>query len=202
MLLIRGIPKLAYSLRALPSEVTEVIFVIGYRGEQIREYFGKNFDGKRIAYADQETLNGSGGAIHLAKKLVRGRFLVIMGDDLYRREDLEKLMDHDLAVLACEVEDSNPFGVLETTPDGKLLSIIERPHDGTVKLVNTGAYILNENFFQYPLVPISETEFGLPQTLVSMRDEYAIVVEQTKTWLPIGSPEALAKAERGIEKFV
>ncbi|MGB5019027.1 MAG: sugar phosphate nucleotidyltransferase [Candidatus Moraniibacteriota bacterium] len=202
MLPIRGIPKLEYTLRALPVEVTEVVFIIGYLGEKIREHFGKSFDGRRITYVEQEKLNGSGGAMHLVKDVVRGKFLVIMGDDLYRREDLEKLMQHDLAVLACEVEDSNPFGVLETDVDGKLLSIIERPHDGTVKLVNTGAYMLHENFFQYPLVSISETEYGLPQTLVSMRDQYTIAVEQTKTWFPIGTPEALAEAERVIEKFV
>lgn len=202
MLPISGIPKLVYTLRALPSEVTEVIFVIGYLGDQIREYFGQSFEGKRVAYVEQEKLDGTGGAIRLVKDVVRGKFLVINGDDLYRREDLEKLMDHDLAVLACEVEDSNQFGVLETTADGELVSIVERPHDGTVKLVNTGAYMLHENFFQYPLVSISETEYGLPQTLVSMRDKYAIAVEQTKTWLPIGNPEALAEAEKVIEKFV
>ncbi len=202
MLPIRGIPKLEYTLRALPVEVTEVVFVIGYLGEKIREYFGKSFDGRRITYVEQEKLNGSGGAMHLVKDVVRGKFLVIMGDDLYLKEDLERLMAHDLAVLACVVEDSNPFGVLETDMDGKLLSIIERPHDGTVKLVNTGAYMLHENFFQYPLVSISETEYGLPQTLVSMRDQYTIAVEKTKTWFPIGTPEALAEAERVIEKFV
>ncbi len=202
MLKVRGIPKLVYTLRALPSEITEVIFVIGYLGDQIREYFGQSFEGRRVSYVKQEKLDGSGGAIHLVRDVVRGKFLVIMGDDLYRREDLEKLMNHDLAVLACVVEDSNPFGVLETTADGQLVSIVERPHDGTVKLVNTGAYMLHENFFQYPLVLISEMEYGLPQTLVSMRDKYAIAVETTKTWFPIGTPEALAEAERAIEKFV
>ncbi len=202
MLPIRSIPKLDYTLRALPPEVTEVILIIGYLGDQIRGHFGRIWDGKRIVYVEQERLDGSGGAIHLARKLVRGRFLVINGDDLYLQEDLECLMRHDLAVLACEVEDSNLFGVLETDADGKLSSIIERPHDGTVKLVNTGAYMLNEHFFQYPLVSISETEFGLPQTLVSMHSEHDIAVLRTKTWFPIGNPEALVEAQTVIEKFV
>ncbi len=202
MLPIRGIPKLVYTLRALPSEITEVIFVIGYLGDQIREYFGKSWGGKRIVYVEQENLDGTGGAICLVKDLVRGKFLVINGDDLYLREDLDRLMDYDLAVLACEVEDATPFGVLQIDASGKLLSIVERPHDGTVKLVNTGAYMLSEYFFHYPLVSISDTEYGLPQTLVSMRSDFDIAVEQTKTWLPIGTPEALAEAERMIGNFV
>jgi bifunctional UDP-N-acetylglucosamine pyrophosphorylase/glucosamine-1-phosphate N-acetyltransferase len=202
MLPIRGIPKLEYTLRALPIEVTEVVFVVGYLGEKIREHFGKSWSGKRILYAEQEKLNGSGGALHLVRKLVRGRFLVIMGDDLYLKQDLERLMRHDLAVLACRVEDSSQFGVLKTDEAGKLVSIIERPHDPSLKLVNTGAYMLSENFFEYPLVSISETEYGLPQTLVMMRDKHDIAVEETKIWFPIGNPEALSEAQRVIGKFV
>lgn len=201
MLHIRGIPKLVYTLRALPNEVTEVIFVVGYLGEQIREYFGDIFEGKKIRYAEQEKLNGTGGAMHLVKNLVRGEFLVIMGDDLYLKEDLEKLIDHDFAVLACEMEDSSQFGVLQVDVNGGLVGILEKPHDPDMKLVNTGAYMLSESFFDYSLVPISEMEYGLPQTLMSMRDEHETAVETTKTWFPIGNPEALAEAQKRIDEF-
>ena len=201
MLLIQGIPKLVYTLRALPNEVTEVIFVVGYLGEQIREYFGDTFEGKKIRYAEQEELNGTGGAMHLVRNLVRGKFLVIMGDDLYLKEDLEKLIDHDFAVLACEMVDSSQFGVLQVDVNGGLVGILEKPHDPDMKLVNTGAYMLSESFFDYPLVPISETEYGLPQTLMSMRGEHETAVETTKTWFPIGNPEALDEAQKRIDEF-
>ncbi len=201
MLHIRGIPKLVYTLRALPNEVTEVIFVVGYLGEQIREYFGDTFEGKKIRYAEQEELNGTGGAMHLVRNLVRGKFLVIMGDDLYLKEDLEKLIDYDFAVLACEMVDSSQFGVLQVDVNGGLVGILEKPHDPDMKLVNTGAYMLSESFFGYPLVPISETEYGLPQTLMSMRGEHETAVETTKTWFPIGTPEALDEAQKRIDEF-
>ena len=201
MLLIQGIPKLVYTLRALPNEVTEVIFVVGYLGEQIREYFGDTFEGKKIRYAEQEELNGTGGAMHLVRNLVRGKFLVIMGDALYLKEDLEKLIDHDFAVLACEMVDSSQFGVLQVDVNGGLVGILEKPHDPDMKLVNTGAYMLSESFFDYPLVPISETEYGLPQTLMSMRGEHETAVETTKTWFPIGNPEALDEAQKRIDEF-
>ncbi len=201
MLLIQGIPKLEYSVKALPDEVTEVIFIVGYLGNVIRSHFGGTFAGKKIQYVEQQELNGSGGAIHILKNKLEKNFLVINGDDLYLKEDLEKLMQHGLAVLACEMEDSSQFGVLETDADGKLVSIIEKPHDPELKLVNTGAYMLDENFFDYPLVSISETEYGLPQTLVQMNDKQDIVVEKTKTWFPIGNPEALAEAQERIDEF-
>lgn len=202
MLLIQNKPKLEYSLQTLPEAITEIILVIGHRGEVIREYFGETYGGKPIRYVEQRELNGTGGTLHLMKDIVGEKFLVLMGDDLYLREDLERMLGHDLAVLACEMEDSSQFGVLQTDAHGKLVRIIEKPHPAEYTLVNTGAYVLNRHFFEYPLVPISQREFGLPQTLVQMRDKYDIAVERTKTWFPIGSPEALQKAQQQIAAFL
>lgn len=202
MLPIGGKPKLEYSLRALPDAITEIILIVGYRGEMIREYFGDMFEGKPIRYVEQAELNGTGATIHLLKDIVRGKFLVVMGDDLYQKADLEKMLGYDLAVLACEMEDSSQFGVLEIDSEGKLVKIVEKPHNPEDKLVNTGAYVLNEHFFEYPLVPISEKEFGLPQTLIQMRDKYDIAVERTKVWFPIGTPEALEEAQTKIKMFL
>lgn len=204
MLLIQGKPLLEWKLEMLPYGIDEVIITIGYLGEQIEQYFGVEWKGRKMHYVRHEILDGTGGSIRLVKNtgLLKSPALVMMGDDLYLKEDLERLMKHDLAVLACEVEDSSQFGVLETDVNGKLVGILERPHDPEYKLVNTGAYMLSEHFFNYPLVSISETEYGLPQALVSMRDTHDITVEKTKTWFPIGNPEALEEAEQAIEKFV
>ncbi len=204
MLRIQGKPLLEWKLNSLPDAIDEVILTIGYFGEQIEGYFGKEWKGRKIHYVRHEKLDGTGGSIHLVNEelSLESPVLVMNGDDLYLKEDLERLMNHDLAVLACEVEDSSQFGVLETDENGKLVSIIERPHDPSLKLVNTGAYMLSGGFFDYPLVSISETEYGLPQTLVMMRDKHDIAVEKTKTWFPIGNPEALAEAQKRIDEFI
>jgi len=204
MLPILGKPLLEWKLATLPEAVDEVIMTVGYLGEQIEAYFGNEWNGKKMHYVHHEKLDGTGGSIDLVYKtgLLSFPALVMMGDDLYLKEDLERLMKHDLAVLACEIKDSSQFGVLQTDEDGRLIKIMEKPHPIEYTLVNTGAYILNQHFFEYPLVPISEKEFGLPQTLVQMRDKYDIVVEKTKTWFPIGTPEALETAQTKIKKFL
>lgn len=202
MLPINGKPKLVYSIEHLPREIDEVILIIGYLGEKIRKYFGDTFDNRRIRYVEQKELAGTGGAIHLVKDIVDDRFLVTMGDDLYLKSDLEKLMCYDLAILAKEVEDSSLFGVLESDDHGKLVAIHERPHNPEFHLVNTGAYMLSTIFFDYPLVAISEKEFGLPQTLVEMKDKQNIHVQKAQDWFPIGDPEALQKAQDEIKKFL
>lgn len=202
MLEINGKPILAYKLEALSKEIDEVIFVIGYLGNQIQQYFGSEYAGRKISYVVQEKLDGTGGATLLVKDIIKDNFLVMMGDDLYLREDIEKLLPHDLAVLGLEVADPRRFGVIRQDENGNLLEIIEKPDMNGPALANIGLYKLNKKFFDFPLVAISEKEYGLPQTLASMAKDFAIKVEKTNNWFPIGNPDDLANAEKVIEKFV
>lgn len=202
MLPIAGRPKLAYTIERLPDEVDEVIIVVGYLGGVIREYFGETYAGKRMHYVEQQILNGSSGALALVRDMVGQKFLVLNGDDLYHRDDLTRMLRHDVAILVCEREDAERFGVLETDGAGRPIAILERPHGPEYTLVNTGAYVLNYEFFTYPLVPISETEYGFPQTLMQMRDRYEIVVEHATHWLPISMPEDLKTAEGQLPVYL
>jgi glucose-1-phosphate thymidylyltransferase len=201
MLLIKDRPILAYKLEALPAEIDEVIFVIGYLGKQIRNYFGDFCAGKKISYVVQEKLNGSGGAVHLVKELVRDDFLVMNGDDLYLKKDIENISKRELALLGLEIAESNKFGVIEIDQAGNLKKIIERGEVIETALANVGLYKLNKKFFDYPLVDIGNGEFGLPQTLAVMAKDFPVKVEKAGDWFPIGDPEQLEKAQEIIGKF-
>lgn len=204
LLKISGKPILEYSLANLPEEILEVILVIGYKGEMIKEYFGDNWQGKKIKYVEQKELNGTGGAVHSVKDLVQDRFLVLMADDLYHKSDLEKLLEHDLALLVREIEQNTRFGVVEKDEDDYLKNVIEfkdlKGRQIDAHLVNMGAYMLNKNFFNYPLVKISDKEFGLPQTLAQMADKYKIKVIKASCWHPNGQQEDLIKGEEIVNK--
>jgi NDP-sugar pyrophosphorylase family protein len=202
MLPINGKPKLAYSIETLPQEITEVVLIVGYLKECIMDFFGDSYAGRAIQYVVHETIDGTGKVLHSAKDILNNRFLVTMGDDLYCRDDLEKLMEYDVAVLALEVGDSSQFGALKTDANGKLEAILERPHDAKYRLVNTGAYMLTKDFFRYPLVKISETEYGLPQTMMQMKKNDEIMVISARDWFPIGDPQALKEAQTKIRDFV
>jgi UDP-N-acetylglucosamine diphosphorylase / glucose-1-phosphate thymidylyltransferase / UDP-N-acetylgalactosamine diphosphorylase / glucosamine-1-phosphate N-acetyltransferase / galactosamine-1-phosphate N-acetyltransferase len=202
MLPINDKPILEYTISFLPREVDEVIIVINYLGEHIKKYFGSSFLGKKIVYVVQEKLNGTGGAIHACKNLIRGRFLVIMGDDLYHKNDIKKITGYDLAALAYEVADPSRFGVFRIDENDNLLSIVEKPKTNENKLANVGAYMLNKNFFDYDLVPVSETEFGLPQTLAMAAGDYTVKIIRASYWHPVGYPEDLEKAEAALYNFL
>lgn len=202
LLKINGRPILEYTLASLPREIDEVILIVGYHGHKIKNHLGEKYNGRSLRYLWQMSLSGTGGAIFQIKKALRGKFLVLNGDDLYHAEDLRRMVKHDLAVLVKEFDEPSRFGVIEMDDKGHLVQIVERPAGPKGNLVNTGGYVLNRSIFSYPLVPVYEgKEFGLPQTLAQMADKHKIKVERAKFWHPNTSGDDLAKAEELVKKY-
>lgn len=201
MLKIKGKPLLEHKILALPRSIKEIVLVIGYQGDEIMRHFKRFFDGRRIIYVFQTNLNGSGGALHLARSVLDEKFLVIMGDDLYCKKDLNNLIKNDLAILGYEMEDARNFGLIRTNNRRHMVDVIEKPKRIIAGLVNTGAYVINKKFFNYDLVSIGNGEFGLPQTLAKMAQEHKIRIEKSTLWHPIATPEDLEKAEEIVHRF-
>ncbi|MDO9230910.1 MAG: sugar phosphate nucleotidyltransferase [bacterium] len=202
MLKIKGKPILEHKINALPKKIKEIIFIVGYRSMDIISHFKRYYGGRRIIYVFQTNLNGTGGAIHLAKSILRDNFLVIYGDDLYSKKDIQKMLKHDLAVLAKEVDDPSKFGIIKKNKKGHILDIIEKPKKSKDNLAATGVFMLNRSFFDYELVSVGNGEFGLPQTMAKMAKDHKIKVEKATYWHAIGNPEDLKKAEKVLHKFI
>ncbi len=201
MLEIGGRPKLAYTIEMLPSEIDEVILVVGYLGEQIREYFGDSFAGRKISYIAQTELNGTDGAVRLAQRLIKGKFLVLMGDDLYRSDDIAQLIENDFALLAMKTDEAEQFGLVSVDDVGNLRAVVERPHGQSSGLINIGAYVLSPDYFDIPPVAISDSEYGLPQTLAQFAQNRSVKVITAKGWMAIGNPEDLKLAQKRMGEF-
>jgi NDP-sugar pyrophosphorylase family protein len=176
------------------TTLDEIVLVVGYRREVIQSYFGDSFEGIPLRYVVQERLDGTAGAIALTREYITGAFMVMMGDDLYSSSDVERMMSLPWGVLAYQSTDAAAFGLIETDASGHVQRIIERPHGHTTGLVNTGVYMLQPSYFDLPMVAISDTEYGLPQTLMQLVGHVAIPLVITTTWHPIGKPEDLAGA--------
>ncbi len=204
LLEINGKPKLAYTIEQLPDKITEVIFVIGYLGEQIRNYFGNEYANKKINYIEQTNLNGTGGAVMTTKSKIDTKFLVLMGDDLYLKTDLEKMLNYDFAALAYKTDDVSNYAISKIDKDGFLIEVVETPHNEKEGNANTGAYMLSPSFFDWTLVPKQEgsNEYGLPQTLAKNKGTNKIKVITTDKWFPIGNPQALEESQKVIHDFI
>ena len=190
---------LEHNLIAMPDEIDEVVLVVGYLGEQIKSLIGANSHGKKISYVEQKELKGTGHALTQCKDVLRDRFLVLMGDDLYLKKDLEKLIQYHLAILVSDLQNDDfndsRQAVVKIDDQGNLQNIVERQLAQKNTLVNTGAYVINMDYFKYPLVPAGNltTEFGLPQTLLQLvKNGAKVTVVRAQWWHKVTSPEDLS----------
>ncbi len=201
MVPVAGKNLLEHKLNQLPDSIDEVIIVIGYLGDQIINYFGAQYHGKKIIYVRQEELLGTGKALWLAREHIKGKFISLMGDDIYARADLEKCLEYDWAVLAQKVPGPARGGRIVLRPDGHLQEIIEGEHNHAHQhLLNTGVFVLEPEIFNYELVKLpGKEEWGLPQTLVQAAQDFDIKIVLASFWLPVTDAHDLKKAEEMLK---
>ena len=61
LILVCGKPVLQHIVEALPPEVDELILVVGYFKEQIKDFCGEEYLGKRVHYCEQANFAGGTG---------------------------------------------------------------------------------------------------------------------------------------------
>lgn len=201
LLTIKNKTLIQYKLDIIPSECNEIIIIIGYLGEKIRAYFGDQYNGKKITYVYSEPL-GTGYALWEARQNLSGKFLVMCGDDLYCRKDIENCTKYPFSILVSRNEIAQDGGKVVMNNDGYIEDIIEG-HHGIGEVVSTGLYFLNDSIFDLPLKKIhsSREEYGLPQTLMQMKWNKIHAVNATK-WHQINTPRDLEISDKELEKYV
>src|SRR3989344_119365 len=192
---------LDYTISQLPDEINEVIIVVGYLKDLIKEHVNANFPELNVKFVDEDQLLGTGYAVYACKDLIQERFLVLNGDDLYSKADLENLITVKMGLLIKKLQgtklQARKTGKVLVDNAGNLVDIIETViEEEEIVNINIGAYILDGRFFNYELVQIQNNEYGLPQTIAVMaRDGVEVKILESDFWLPIGYPEDLEKAK-------
>ena len=201
MIRVAGKNLIEHNIDKLPEEIDEIIFVIGYLGEQIMNHFGNEYKGRKIKYIKQNKLLGTGHAIHTCKDILKDRFLVMMGDDVYDADDIRRCVAHGQCILTQEVPGKFSGGRIILNSKGTLDDIVEGVHNRSKSLANVGLYVIRKEFFDYELVKIKDKkEYGLPQTLVKVAHDIPVIIEKANFWLPVGDLNALKRAEKILKK--
>lgn len=200
---ILGKPMLAHTLEALPPEITEVILVVGYRGEMIRERFGGEFQGKKITYVEQKEQLGTGDALWVCRSHINPgeRFLVVFADDLHDAATLARAVrDNRRAIFVARVQYPKRFGIVTMDAQRRATGFEEAPQEPKSDFAWTGALLIDSEVFNYPPAADPQRKEHIIQTMVVpyMRDHEVFVVEEN-FWLPVGFPEDLQKAEAALQ---
>ncbi len=197
---VAGKPVVEHALDVLPGEITELVFVVGGPHEEhIRSHFALGeYGGRPITFVVQDEPLGLAHAFRCARGAVAGRWLGMVGDDIYGARDLSKLLDYELSVLASRVKHPETFGVLVTNEQGYLIRAVEKPKEFVSDLVWNAAMIMDESFFEVDVQPSARGEYETPDVwmkLIRERDRKIKVVE-SEFWLPINDKQQLEEAER------
>ena len=193
---IAGKPLISHIVEALPSEITELVLVVGYKGDMIREYCGDVFLGRPVTYFEQANPGGSAEALFIAKEALRDTFLVMYADDIHGKRALKEMMRYSHAMLAARSETPERFGVVEQNADGTIKRIIEKPEHPSSDLVSTGGFVLSTDIFDCVAEKSHLGEYYLVDNVNIYAKTHPVHIVEQDLWIPIGYPEDIQKAEK------
>lgn len=199
---VSGKALLDYVAEALPSAVEEIILVIGYLGEQIREHCGDEYYGRKVTYVVQEEQRGTGHALWLCRPHIKGRFLYMFADDIHGKADIARACSYTRSMLTLSTETPERFGIVVRNPDGTLADFVEKPVHAPSNLASTGVFVLDQNIFTFDLTVETKGEFYHTNVIMEYAKQYPIAVVEQSLWIPIGYPEDIGKAEKILAEQV
>ncbi|MEK7538943.1 MAG: sugar phosphate nucleotidyltransferase [Patescibacteria group bacterium] len=193
-------PLIQHAWEVLPDVVDEVIVVVGYKSDLIREFLGEKFLGKRVTYVEQDEPKGTGHAVNLCREYLarEEKFIVMYADDLHDKMAILKCCAYEAALLVSSVEDPRRFGVVVKKDDGTIRDIEEKPTHPRSNLAAVGVYILPFGIFDYDIADQKNGEYYLTDMIAGfVRDNPTHAVESS-FWMPIAYPEDIERAEEAL----
>ncbi len=203
---VAGKPVLGHILdRLIHQDLQEVVFVVGYLGDQIAQYVKSTYPAIKGHYVEQKELNGQAPAILLARELVQGPTVIVFVDTL-ADADMTHLSreNSDGVIYVKEVEDPRRFGVVKVDEQGYITNFIEKPADTSNRQAVIGMYYVRE--IQSLMSACSE----LIERKLKTRDEYFLadafnlMIEKgaklrpqtVDVWLDCGKAETVLETNR------
>lgn len=202
LLWVAGDTVLGWIFRSLSSlRISKIILIIGYKGEEIKEWVNENYPELNIKWILQKETRGLGHAIWLAGKEVpmTEDVLIYLGDTVFDVDwnKIDKKGKNFVAIK--EVSDPNRFGVVEIE-NGEIIDVIEKPDDPSSNLALVGLYYINEWRNLFPCLDKiiqkdikTAGEYQLTDSFRIMLEKEDLVVEPlyVKGWFDCGTKEKL-----------
>ena len=163
MIPIDGKPILEYQiLMAQRYGFTDFLFIIGYLGDQIREYFGDGAKwGVTIKYFQETQPLGTAGALGYLKDKLTEEFFVFYGDtvmdfDMIHMLDFHHRKHADATLLVHPNDHPYDSDIVDVDKDGKVKNFFIKPHPDCFishNMVNAALFIFSPSI-------LSEIEVG------------------------------------------
>lgn len=165
MVLVAGKPLLLWQVERLKENgITDIIMVIGYLGDKIREYFGDGSTfGVRIQYLVEETPLGTAGSFYYLKNMLQDDTFVMMSGDLLFDIDFARMVQfhkekHSAATLFVH-PNGHPFDsdLLVLSGDGRAVKFDSKHNVRDYwydNCVNAGIFVFDRKVCDYVPEPV------------------------------------------------
>ncbi|MHB1087931.1 MAG: sugar phosphate nucleotidyltransferase [Acidimicrobiales bacterium] len=204
MLPLVGTPMIECVIETLARHgVTDAVLSLGYLPDHFIEAYPSGvIGGVNISYAVEPEPLDTSGAIRFAAEFanINDTFVVVNGDVLTDL-DVTKLIqfhrDHgaEATIALHPVQDPSRFGVVPTTPEGRVIAFVEKPPEGEAptNLINAGTYIFEPSVLDRiaPTGRVSVERDTFP-TLAAAGTLFAMADEGY--WIDTGTPQAFLRA--------
>lgn len=122
----------------------EIIIVVNEKQEDIIEFCEKHSKCK-IVYQKKQL--GTAHALAQCEDMIKGKFIMINGDELIPKKYIENLAKQEPYVIGTQrVPDPEKFGVI-IVEDGKIKDIIEKPDSPQSDLIRCGMNLFDKRIF-------------------------------------------------------
>jgi len=207
---VAGRPVMDYVMDALQraGQLEELIIITGHLKEKVEEYVRKNYK-IPARFIEQKVLDGTAGAVNLARPYVDGPVIVIFVDTLFDA-DLSIVKDStaDGIIWTKEVEDYQRFGVVVTDKQGYMTKIVEKPSTPISRRANIGLQYVKdwrtlfdgiEHVLKSP--PGKGGEFYLTDAFQYMVDQgKKLFVSEVGGWYDCGKVDTLLETNEHLLK--
>ena len=210
LLKVGGRPVLGYLLdKLLETGIEEIVFIVGYLREAIRDYIAEEYPSLDARHVVQEVQDGTAGAVHLAEPYIDEEVLILFADTLFEADlSLVRELPPEWAgvMWAKEVEDYQRFGVIVTDGEGAMKRIVEKPTEPVSKLANIGLYYVRDHQLLFEGIghtlsaaPGPSGEFHLTDAFQYMVDRGAgIRTAPVANWYDCGKRETLLETNGAL----
>jgi glucose-1-phosphate thymidylyltransferase len=142
---VAGRPVMDYVMDTVAGfDVEELIVITGHLKEDVERYITTHYQ-VPARFVEQRRLDGTAGAINLARPWVDGPVMIIFVDTLFDADlGLIRTSEADGILWAKEVEDYQRFGVIVTDQQGYMTRIVEKPDTPVSRLANIGLYYIKD----------------------------------------------------------
>jgi mannose-1-phosphate guanylyltransferase len=207
MVPVMNTPFLEHVIRYLGIHgIDDVVLAQGHLPKLMDDYFkdGSRF-GTKLTYSLETKPLNTAGAVKNAEKCLSGRFFVLNGD-IFTDLDLTSMLQFHVrhkskaTIALTPVEDPTAFGIVETTPEGRVKRFLEKPNRDqiTTNMINAGIYILENEILQR--IP-ADTNYSFERQLFPDLLQNAVpffAFSSHSYWIDIGKPDTYLQTHRDL----